>query len=328
MPELAIVIPAYKINFFGKVLKSLANQTCKEFTLYVGNDGSKDDFKGLLESYQGKINIVYKYFSENLGRENLVSQWDRCIDMVQDEEWIWLFSDDDFVDNNCVELFYKTKKEQHNIDLYHFNVALVNERDDVIRSDFNDFPKYLDTELFLLGILKQQYHCTVVEFIFRKSTFFRSGRFQSFDLAWCSDISTWIKIGNSNGILNIPNAVVYWRSSQLNISCSHNIDTLKRQFNAQIEFAKWICDFLPISSMELQLLALKNHLIFWLIQNVKDRAVFLSSKVCSDSIHNIYRSMYDEEPPKSIILSVHAFKIYKNALSTQGMLRRKVKSLF
>ena len=38
--DLAIVIPAYKIDFFDSVLKSLANQTNKNFTIYVGNEAN------------------------------------------------------------------------------------------------------------------------------------------------------------------------------------------------------------------------------------------------------------------------------------------------
>ena len=40
MAELAIVIPAYKIMYFDQALSSIANQTCKDFTLYIGDDSS------------------------------------------------------------------------------------------------------------------------------------------------------------------------------------------------------------------------------------------------------------------------------------------------
>lgn len=49
MKKLAIVIPAYKVDFFETVLFSLAQQTCKDFTVYIGEDCSRDDFKSLIE---------------------------------------------------------------------------------------------------------------------------------------------------------------------------------------------------------------------------------------------------------------------------------------
>ena len=48
MKKLAIVIPAYKVDFFETVLFSLAQQTCKDFTVYIGEDCSRDDFKSIL----------------------------------------------------------------------------------------------------------------------------------------------------------------------------------------------------------------------------------------------------------------------------------------
>jgi glycosyltransferase involved in cell wall biosynthesis len=107
MSDLAIIIPAYKIDFFKDTLDSLARQTCKDFTVYIGDDCSPDDFKSLIAEYKDKIHIVYCRFDENLGGKDLVGHWKRCIDLTQNEPWLWLFSDDDVIGERCVELFYK-----------------------------------------------------------------------------------------------------------------------------------------------------------------------------------------------------------------------------
>lgn len=85
MSELAIVIPAYKDMYFDKTLLSIANQTCKEFTVYIGNDASPHDLKSIVNLYKDQIDIVYKNFDENIGGKDLVAQWERCIDLVGDE---------------------------------------------------------------------------------------------------------------------------------------------------------------------------------------------------------------------------------------------------
>lgn len=83
--QLAIVIPAYKIDFFSATLDSLATQTCKDFTVYVGDDCSPADFESLVNEYQDKLDIHYQKFATNMGGRDLVGQWKRCMDMTQGE---------------------------------------------------------------------------------------------------------------------------------------------------------------------------------------------------------------------------------------------------
>jgi len=71
--QLAIVIPAYKIKFLAFTLDSIVSQTCKDFTLYVGNDNSPSDIKALINEYTDRINIIYKEFDINLGGTNLLN---------------------------------------------------------------------------------------------------------------------------------------------------------------------------------------------------------------------------------------------------------------
>lgn len=96
--NLAIVIPAYKSTFLAAALDSIAVQTCQDFTLYIGDDNRPNHLGAIVDRYRDRINLVYHRFDTNLGGKDLVAQWERCIDMSQGEEWIWLFSDDDVME--------------------------------------------------------------------------------------------------------------------------------------------------------------------------------------------------------------------------------------
>ena len=127
--RLAIVIPAYKATFLPAALDSIAIQTCKEFTLYVGDDCSPEPIGSIVEQYKDKVNLVYQRFDTNLGGKDLVAQWGRCIAMSREEPYIWLFSDDDVMEPNCVEeLLRQIEKTEGYYDVYHFNVDIINER--------------------------------------------------------------------------------------------------------------------------------------------------------------------------------------------------------
>lgn len=258
MPKLAIVIPAFKIMYFEQALISLANQTCKDFSLYIGNDASQSDFKSLVDLYSTKISIVYKYFNENLGGKNLIAHWERCIDLVKEEEWIWLFSDDDIMEPTCVEDFFKTLISNPEYDLFHFNVLKINEKSNIIENFFS-FPEVCTSEEFLINRLKRVMNSFVIEYIFRKSHFLACNRFQNFDLAWGSDDATWVKLGKRNGIKTIEGSKVYWRKSSINISPNYlNKDILERKLNSEIQYAKWLLEQKKKMKFKLNLSSSKN----------------------------------------------------------------------
>lgn len=103
---LAIIIPYYKLTFFEETLQSLANQTDKRFSVYIGDDASPENPAALLEKYKDKLEFKYHRFSENLGSISLTKQWERCIALSKDEEWLMILGDDDVLGVNVVEEFY------------------------------------------------------------------------------------------------------------------------------------------------------------------------------------------------------------------------------
>lgn len=241
--ELAIVIPAYKSTFLAATLDSIAAQTCKDFTLYIGDDCSPNGIGEIVSRYKGKIPLVYKRFGENLGGRDLVAQWERCIDMAQDEEWIWLFSDDDVMEPQCVEGFYETIKANPAAGLVHFNVSRLDSATERIEP-LPDFPEFCQTKDYVDRKLKGRLISFVVEFVVRRDIFFSCGRFQNFDLAWGSDFISWIKFSAaSHGIITCGKARVLWRKSGENISPDTSNPILHRKIKSLIRNAKWISDF-------------------------------------------------------------------------------------
>src|SRR5687768_3158616 len=103
--DLAIVIPSYRGRFLAETLEALACQTCKQFNVYVGNDNSPDDLESIISGYTDRLNIQHKRFEHNIGQVSLTRHWDRSIELVGEENWIWLLPDDDVPSVDCVETF-------------------------------------------------------------------------------------------------------------------------------------------------------------------------------------------------------------------------------
>lgn len=241
--NLAIVIPAYKSTFLAAALDSIAAQTCLDFTLYIGDDHSPNNLKEIVDRYRDKINLVYKRFDTNLGGKDLVAQWERCIDMTQGEEWLWLFSDDDVMENNCVEEFYKMLVDNPNAGLIHFNICCLDDTTGAV-SSLPLYPKHCSVKYYLDEKLKGRIISFVVEFVVRRDIFFKQGRFQNFDLAWGSDFISWVKFAEAAGSIDTcEKARVLWRKSNENISPNKSNPILVRKIYSLIENSKWLLDF-------------------------------------------------------------------------------------
>jgi hypothetical protein len=215
---LAIVIPYYKFTFFEATLLSLSTQTDKRFKVYIGNDASSEDPSDLLERYYGKFDFIYHRFETNLGGISLVQQWERCIDMVAEEEWVMILGDDDTIGYNCVASFYEhiREVEQQKINVIRYATVVIDQNDAKI-SIVHTHPKYETSVDFLMRKFKGGTRSSLSEFIFKKDVFLEI-KFKKFPLAWHSDILAVLEVSVFGLIYTINEGVVSFRWSGENIT--------------------------------------------------------------------------------------------------------------
>lgn len=246
MAELAIVIPVYKSTFLAETLNSIANQTDKRFHVYIGDDCSPYDIYSIVSQFEGKIPLTYRRFETNLGEKNLVGQWERCIALTKNESYIWLFSDDDTMDSQCVESFYSHVSVHPNEEFFHFNINMIDSTNGGKILPLPRFPMKLTAGEFLELKLRGKIVSYVVEFIFSRKLYTKINGFKKFDLAWGSDFITWLKMASISieGITTISgtNSYVNWRKSNENISPNKTQPILLRKIKAYISNASFIQD--------------------------------------------------------------------------------------
>lgn len=243
--SLAIVIPAYKREFLHETLKSIANQTCKDFNLYIGDDCSPDNLKKIVDDFHFPFPVTYKKFDENVGSVSLVKQWERCIALTKHEKWMWLFSDDDVMGERCVELFYESLnnlKQEEKYDLFHFDVKIIDKYSDIIGTR-PEYPQNWSSFQFYQGITSCRYCNAATEYIFSREIYTLENGFIDFDLGWGSDIATWAKFASRHGIHTLYGDYVYFRDSGVNITSDHSAHILSRKMLALLDFYKWSVSF-------------------------------------------------------------------------------------
>ena len=223
---LAIVIPYYKLIFFEETLKSLSKQTDKRFKVYIGDDASPENPEKLLSNYQDQIDFIYHRFEENLGGTSLVQQWERCIELLENEEWIMILGDDDFLEERAIESWYK-----------HYNIF--NQKSNVIRFATKSVNMKLDkiSDLVVHPIwekatdsyyrrFKGLTRSTLSEYIFSKDVFIKY-KFHDFPLAWHSDDAAWLSFSDNKPIYTINESNLFIRYSAFSISGNKEDQDLK-----------------------------------------------------------------------------------------------------
>lgn len=227
---LAIIIPYYKLPFFEATLESLANQTDKRFKAYIGDDASFENPHDLLKKYKGQFDFVYHRFETNLGRISLTKQWERCIALSGDDEWLMILGDDDVLGAKVVEEFYSALEEvqKEGINVIRFATQKIDGENKTI-SKICEHPKMERAVQFLLDKSRS----SLSEYVFRKSQVLKIG-FKNFPLAWSADVLATLEFSNFDRIYSINNSIVYVRISGLSISGSLSNIEHKRQ--AKFEF--------------------------------------------------------------------------------------------
>ena len=226
MIQLAIVIPYYKIDFFQETLQSVAQQTNKNFTLYIGNDASPEEPISLIEKYFKKEDYIYFDYTENIGRKNLALQWERILENVS-EEWFQILGDDDMIAENFVEEFYNSipilKKEK--ISCIKFVHEWIDGESNFIKLfDYN--VSYLNSIDFFIQKYNNEVGSSLSENIFQTKMYRKYG-FEKIPLAWGSDDIALLTFSNFRNILYNRKTKVQVRISDASISGSLFMDKEK-----------------------------------------------------------------------------------------------------
>ena len=231
---LAIIIPYYKFTFFEATLQSLAHQKDKRFKVYIGDDASPEDCSALLQKFEGQFDFIYHRFETNLGGTSLTQQWERCIALSDDEEWLMILGDDDVLGENVVAEFYKTKQQldKEKINVLKFASVLIDEKGNHISSKYFHPVKEKAADAYYKHFIGES-RSSLSEYIFRRSCY-NQYKFTDFPLAWHADDKAWLDFSQGGILYGCNDAIVQVRLSSENISGKKDNIISKR--NARLLF--------------------------------------------------------------------------------------------
>lgn len=215
---IAIIVPYFKINFFKYTLASLANQKDKRFEVFIFDDNSPQNPKELLKEFDGEFNFKYHKFIENLGKKSLVKHWERCLDLVDNFDWIMILGDDDTLDENVIYDFYANIEEINSldIDVVRYSTVVINQENVVISKKY-EHPKIEGSIDSMMRRLQNQSRSSLSEHFFRKKNF-SNYKIKDLPNALGSDDLMILEHSSFRNIFTINTSLIKIRKSKFNLS--------------------------------------------------------------------------------------------------------------
>ena len=125
MKEIAVIIPAFRAQHLHRTLSSLALQTEKNFAVYVGDDASPDDLKGIAGEFEDTLDIYYTRFEENFGIARQSAHLERCLGLTQGEPLVCFLSDDNEWTPDVARRVGKAARRHQEINVFHLNTDYI-----------------------------------------------------------------------------------------------------------------------------------------------------------------------------------------------------------
>ena len=235
------LLPAYKTDYLRQSIKSILDQTYKDFTIYVSDDCSPYDIKSVVNCFNDR-RIVYNRNKENIGGENLVAHWNKILDYCT-SEFVIMASDDDLYSPFFLEEINNLVIKYPEINIFRSRVQNIDKDGIVFKKE--TIYEELSTQL---EYVSQYYYTNHIQcignYVFKTKAIKENGGFHYFPLAWYSDFVTTVEL-SYNGIVNTNKILFSFRLSGKNISSSTRSDKKisKLKLKAVLEYDLWINDF-------------------------------------------------------------------------------------
>ena len=260
--SLAVVIPAYKPDYLAAALDSLAAQTDRGFRVYIGDDASPHDLAAVVQPFADRLDLRLHRFEENIGRRDLVAQWNRTI-RLSDETWVWLFSDDDVADPGCVAAWRSALGGSNPVEVMRFQTRII-DADGREERQNEPHPEFESAADFILARLLRQRRSYACEVLFTRRAFDRLGGLVSFPLAWCSDDASWAALAGPAGLRTLAGPRVSWRYGGGNLSVPDPASRAAKR-EALLRYVEWLLneDHPALAATPAQRAAIRAALPSW-----------------------------------------------------------------
>lgn len=211
-----IAIPAYKKTFLADAIISALAQSYDQIELLIVDDDSPNDLYSVVKCFDDK-RIFYYRNEQNLGAQNIVKNWNRCLELAQGEYFV-LLCDDDLLEPNFVNELLSLAKKYPTCNVFHARKRILYEETKEILED-EPWAEWESLETFYENKVQHKRFHTITEFMYR-TAHVASLRYIEFPVAWGSDDVSVINFAKDGGIASSQMPLATFRYNEEHISKS------------------------------------------------------------------------------------------------------------
>lgn len=222
-PKVSVIIPTYnRQKFITMAIDSVLSQTFKDYEIIVIDDGSTDNTRQVLESYEEKIKYIYQKNSGVSAARNAgirLARGELVAFLDSDDEWL-----PDYLSITVSKLNNNSKlialySDSYKIDFYK-NVKTAFEEKKI--NKFFDFKNFIIKNRPLILILKHNL-CNLQSFLVKREALIKAGPFDTkLTIGEDIDMICRIALQGAFGIFKKPLVNIYNRGE--------NIPSLTQQY--------------------------------------------------------------------------------------------------
>ena len=239
--KFSIIIPAFKEQYLEYAIKSVLCQKYDNWELIILNDRSPYNLDTIVLKF-GDKRIRYLINEENIGAENVVNNWNKCLDVCTGD-YVICMGDDDALHEDCLSVYLRYINNYPEVSLFHTRSIIIDEYN-VPQYITNSRPeKESIYSLMKHRMIEEQF---IGDFCFKSTTLRRRGGFFYLPLAWGSDDVSAYLCAMDGGVVNVQLPVFYYRKSTINITSTGNVgkklDSLNTLYEWYMLFLKQVPD--------------------------------------------------------------------------------------
>ena len=232
--KFSVTVPAYKAQFLKECIDSILVQTYKNFELIIVNDASPQDLDSIVNSYHDSRIRYYKN-KVGFGAENVVGNWNKCLEYAAGD-YVICMGDDDRLLPDCLSEYVKLMELKPNLDLYHGMTEIIDEKSKV--SAIQEPRPFWESVYSMIWWRWQGRRQYMGDWLFKVSTLKKNGGFVVQPFAWTSDDLSAMVAAQDKGVANTYMPVFQYRINRKTIS--NSIDNVDEKIKAHhSEFRKY-----------------------------------------------------------------------------------------
>ncbi len=216
----SIGIPTFKSQFLHECISSILNQSFSDLELIIINDCSPHPIDEVIGQFND-IRIRYYKNTINEGAQNVVNNFNKCLEKANGEFFV-LMGDDDKLEVNYLEEFNNLIFRFPGLDIYHCRSKIIDENSQPIiyTPSWPEYESLYDNIWHRINFYRIQY---ISDFLYRTDSLRNRGGFFNLPLAWMSDDITSYIAMNGKGVAHTNIPLFNYRMNNHSISLSGSV---------------------------------------------------------------------------------------------------------